>query len=108
MSAQVTPAFDVSGATTAAVSVRSVGGVGGLGGNFRCIVTSDPATLTVNCPCDLCPADFNQDGGIDGADVGDFFAKWEAGSCEGDVNMDGGVDGADVSTFFTAWEAGGC
>jgi len=82
--------------------------VGGLGGNFRCIVTSDPATLTVNCPCDLCPADFNLDGGFDGADVGDFFAKWEAGSCEGDVNMDGGVDGADVSTFFTAWEAGGC
>jgi len=82
---------------------------------FRCIVTnacgsvtSNPATLTVTCPCDACPADFNMDGGIDGADVGAFFASWESGACDGDVNMDGGVDGADVSTFFAAWEAGGC
>ncbi|MBL9001481.1 MAG: hypothetical protein JNK25_10140 [Phycisphaerae bacterium] len=55
-----------------------------------------------------CPADFNQDGGIDGADVQAFYAKWELGLLEADVNQDGGVDGADVQYFFEVWEAGGC
>jgi hypothetical protein len=55
-----------------------------------------------------CPADFNQDGGIDGADVEAFFVAWEAGDASADVNLDGGIDGTDVETFFAAWEAGGC
>ncbi|MBS0195285.1 MAG: hypothetical protein JSR77_00850 [Planctomycetes bacterium] len=81
---------------------------------FRCVVsnncgavTSNPVTLLV-CACLECPADFNQDGGIDGADVDWFFGAWESGACDADVNADGGVDGADVDTFFMAWEAGGC
>jgi hypothetical protein len=53
-----------------------------------------------------CPADFNQDGGIDGADVDAFFAQWEAGDATADVNQDGGVDGSDVDFFFGVWEAG--
>lgn len=56
----------------------------------------------------LCPADFNQDGGIDGADVDDFFSAWEAGEAAADVNADGGIDGSDIGVFFAAWEAGGC
>ncbi|MBX3410522.1 MAG: hypothetical protein KF859_11625, partial [Phycisphaeraceae bacterium] len=60
------------------------------------------------CLCLECPADFNQDGGIDGADVSAFFQAWEEGSCDADVNSDGGVDGEDVNTFFFYWEAGGC
>ncbi|MBS0198006.1 MAG: hypothetical protein JSR77_14715 [Planctomycetes bacterium] len=55
-----------------------------------------------------CPADFNQDGGIDGSDVGAFFEQWEAGNPSGDVNQDGGTDGADVEYFFQRWSAGGC
>ena len=55
-----------------------------------------------------CFADFNQDGGIDGADVDAFFIAWEAGEMAADVNQDGGVDGGDADTFFAAWEAGGC
>jgi hypothetical protein len=55
-----------------------------------------------------CPADFNQDGGVDGSDVDDFFAAWSEGLPSADVNYDGGVDGLDVETFFNAWEAGGC
>ncbi len=55
-----------------------------------------------------CPADYNQDGGVDGADVGAFFSDWEAGLSAADVNQDGGVDGADVDAFFAAWESGGC
>jgi probable HAF family extracellular repeat protein len=55
-----------------------------------------------------CFADFNQDGGIDGADIESFFLAWEAGSTAADVNLDGGVDGSDIETFFLSWEAGGC
>jgi hypothetical protein len=56
----------------------------------------------------VCYADFNQDGGVDGADVEAFFLAWEAGESAADVNGDGGVDGGDVETFFIAWEAGEC
>ncbi len=53
-----------------------------------------------------CLADFNLDGGVDGADVGAFFAAWENGDAAADVNFDGGIDGADVDTFFFRWESG--
>lgn len=55
-----------------------------------------------------CPADFNQDGGVDGGDLESFFLAWEAADSSADVNQDGGIDGSDVETFFIAWEAGGC
>jgi hypothetical protein len=55
-----------------------------------------------------CFADFNQDGGIDGADVDAFFVAWTQGLNEADVNIDGGVDGSDVDRFFEVWSAGGC
>ena len=58
--------------------------------------------------CPVCPADYNQDGGVDGSDVGAFYADWESGDASADVNQDGGVDGADVQVFFTAWERGSC
>lgn len=60
------------------------------------------------CPAASCPADFNNDGGVDGADVEAFYIVWEAGEAGADVNGDGGIDGGDVETFFAAWEAGGC
>ncbi|MCX5690606.1 MAG: hypothetical protein NTV94_12640, partial [Planctomycetota bacterium] len=53
-----------------------------------------------------CRGDFNQDGGVDGADIEAFFLAWEPGLTEGDVNLDGGVDGSDVEAFFVLWEAG--
>ena len=55
-----------------------------------------------------CIADFNSDGGVDGADVESFFVSWQDGEDDADVNADGGVDGSDVETFFVAWESGGC
>ncbi len=83
-------------------------------GGYDCVVsdacgsiTSTTAAVTV-CMCLECAADFNQDGGIDGADVDAFFGAWEIGNCDADVNADGGTDGADVDAFFAAWEAGGC
>jgi hypothetical protein len=61
---------------------------------------------TTDCP--PCTADFNGDGGVDGADLQAFFETWEVGSTCGDANGDGGVDGADVERFMRAWEVGGC
>jgi hypothetical protein len=55
-----------------------------------------------------CPADYNQDGGIDGSDVQAFFADWENALPPSDVNQDGGIDGTDVQYFFEVWSAGGC
>ena len=55
-----------------------------------------------------CAADFNQDGGVDGADVQAFFLAWQAGNSNADTNQDGGVDGADVQAFFIPWQNGGC
>ncbi|MBS0197905.1 MAG: LamG domain-containing protein [Planctomycetes bacterium] len=100
---------------TLIVSLACTEGRGDLDGRwFRCVVSnacgsalSNPATLTI-CACLACPADFNQDGGIDGSDVSAFFDRWEVGHCDADVNADGGVDGGDVDNFFAAWEAGGC
>ncbi|MBL9000909.1 MAG: proprotein convertase P-domain-containing protein [Phycisphaerae bacterium] len=67
------------------------------------------APITPNCSyCPACAADFNQDGGIDGADVEAFYFAWENALPCSDVNQDGGIEGADVDFFFEKWEAGGC
>lgn len=63
------------------------------------------------CVCNCWCGDFNQDGGVDGSDIGPFFEAWSAGDSSADVNGcdgtgDGGVDGADLERFFTCWEAG--
>lgn len=65
-------------------------------------------SITVTDCVPPCPADFNQDGGVDGADVDAFFADWVNGTAAADVNQDGGVDGSDVDSFFSAWVNGGC
>jgi len=72
------------------------------------ILASDGSGPILLIPTDDCPADFNEDGGIDGGDVGAFFTAWERGDVLADVSVDGGVDGADLEIFFAAWESGGC
>ncbi|MCX5691262.1 MAG: hypothetical protein NTV94_15990, partial [Planctomycetota bacterium] len=55
---------------------------------------SEPMLMTFAAlTAPFCAADFNQDGGVDGADVDVFFEHWETGLDEADVNGDGGVDG---------------
>ncbi len=54
-----------------------------------------PAAL----PC--LPADFNCDGVIDGADLGELLAAW--GTPDGDLNDDGITDGADLGILLTLW-----
>jgi subtilisin-like proprotein convertase family protein len=58
--------------------------------------------------CPPCAADYNQDGGVDGADISAFFPAWEAADNCADVNQDGGIDGGDIDAFFQVWQAGGC
>ncbi len=63
---------------------------------------SDPATLTItDCGC---PADWDGSGGIDGDDIGAFFADWQIG--EADIDQSGGTDGDDITYFFERWQAG--
>jgi hypothetical protein len=35
-----------------------------------------------------------------------FFDAWEQGKA--DINLDGGTDGADIDEFFARWERGDC
>lgn len=55
-----------------------------------------------------CFGDFNNDGGVDQADVEAFFDAWSRGDMSADCTLDGGVDGLDVQAFYQHWESGGC
>lgn len=53
---------------------------------------------------DTCPADFNDDGLVDGIDFGFLLVAWgECTGCAEDLNDDGMVDGIDVGLFLAAW-----
>ena len=71
---------------------------------------TDFVLVTVNpgSTCPVCPADYNQDGGVTGDDVAAFFNDYEAGTGCADTNVDGGITGDDIAAFFVAFEAGGC
>ena len=58
--------------------------------------------------CPGCAADYDQDGGVTGSDIGAFFADFEQGAPCADVDQDGGVTGGDLAYFFFVFEAGGC
>ena len=60
------------------------------------------------CPGYCFFSDFNQDGGVDNADVEAFYTDWENGLPSADVDLSGGVDGTDVEVFYCLWELGGC
>ncbi len=78
-------------------------------------VVSGVATISVReaadrvcLGCATCVGDYDQDGGVTGADIGAFFVDFESGAACADVDLDGGVTGADIGAFFLAYEAGGC
>ena len=48
-----------------------------------------------------CPADFNGDGDVSGADMGLLLAAW--GTAAGDLNGDGTTSGADIGLLLAAW-----
>lgn len=49
-----------------------------------------------------CPADLNDDGVVNGADMGLLIAAWGT-SDSGDINSDGVVNGADMGLLIAAW-----
>ena len=54
----------------------------------------------------VCPADYNDDGFLDGFDYDAFVADFEAGTPAADFNRDGFLDGFDYDDFVTAFELG--
>jgi hypothetical protein len=68
----------------------------------------DPLGIVLKKSAAICIADFNGDGGVDGADVEAFFVAWVIAEPLADVNQDGGIDGADIETFFIAWSSATC
>jgi hypothetical protein len=105
-----------AGASHTVQDFRWLGGSGGQDGRFSALSDSGRlvirTTFTGNAGSGVisrdltrpCLADWNTDGGVDGADLHAFFVAWEAG--EADANRDGGTDGADVETFMIAWVNG--
>jgi hypothetical protein len=50
------------------------------------------------------PGDFNNDGHVDGADLGSLLGSWgPCAGCPQDLNGDGQVDGADLGTLLGLW-----
>ncbi len=54
------------------------------------------------CPEDQ-PADFNNDGVVDGNDLGILLSEWGPGMSRADLNRDGAVDGTDLGMLLAAW-----
>jgi len=48
-------------------------------------------------------ADFNDDGAVDGADLGLLFSKWGTVDTPFDLDGDGIVDGGDLGALLAAW-----
>lgn len=69
--------------------------------------TTDSLTLTIEVTVgeNGQPADFNNDGIVDGADLGLLLASWGPcpKGCAVDLTGDGQVDGADLGLLLAAW-----
>jgi hypothetical protein len=57
-------------------------------------------TPTGDAPC---PADLDNDGGVNGSDLGLLLSGWGAGTGAADLNADGVVDGGDLGLLLAAW-----
>lgn len=90
-------------------SLSTIPGVNSLGNvNYATMVANLVSWVADEGFCPVCPADFDQDGGVTGADISAFFEQFEQGAACADTDLDGGVSPSDIATFFIAFEAGGC
>ncbi len=101
---------EVPSATTPTLVIAPVTPAGA--GEYDCIVSgpceeavSHAATLTVSGPC--CPADFDENGFVNGDDFDAFSAAFEAGELSADFNGDTFVTGEDFDGYAAAF-GGGC
>jgi len=63
--------------------------------------------ISVSClgeSCE-CPGDLNDDGTIDGSDVGIFLSQWGATSGPADLDQNGVVNGSDFGILLSNWGA---
>ncbi len=51
----------------------------------------------------VCPADLNNDGQVDGADLGLLLAAWNSNDANADLDGSGLVDGADLGLILASW-----
>jgi hypothetical protein len=57
-----------------------------------------------SCGGSACPADQNNDGVVNGADLGLLLGAWgPCPNCRADINIDGVVNGADLGLLLGAW-----
>jgi hypothetical protein len=67
------------------------------------------STIQLGPTAPSCPADLNDDGNVDGNDLGLLLAAWgpcpTSGTCAADLNDDGNVDGNDLGLMLAAWGA---
>lgn len=80
-------------------------------GMYDCVLRNaagEVVTPLIPLAFPICPADYDQNGGIDGGDLGAFFLDFEAGEACADVDQNGGIDGGDLGYFISIFEAGGC
>ncbi len=90
--------FAATAGTNYWIRVASAGATAGGPGQFS----------IAQSPCPVCPADYDSNGGVDGADLAAFFLDYESGAECADVDQNGGIDGLDLATFFLVYEIGGC
>lgn len=67
--------------------------------------SSGTGDLSISCFGDGCPCvgDLNNDGSVDGADLGLFLVAWGQTNSDADLTGDGIVDGSDLGLLLAAW-----
>lgn len=61
------------------------------------------AINAIEPPPPPCDADFNDDGVVDGADLGVLMSWFGSTGFPGDLDQDGDIDGADLGAFLSQW-----
>ena len=69
------------------------------------VATTGPFNVEIVVPAPpACPADLNQDGVVNGADLGLMLGSWgPCPGCSADLNQDGIVNGADLGLLLGSW-----
>jgi hypothetical protein len=76
-------------------------------GTYDCVVSNDcGSTTSAAAELQLCPADFDCSGLVNGADVTAFHNAWLAQDPTADFDGDADVDSQDLVDFVAAWQAG--
>lgn len=94
---------------TASITLNSNAVVWGRAIALNGAVTMDnnDVTVTPSCGCISDGPDFNNDGKVDGADLGLLLLAWGTDDCQYDLNGDGivngTIDGGDLGILLLAW-----